>query len=249
MAPTNATCERFTEEAMKTRKSARVKARNDSERLTEIERRLREAHGQPRHHNPSDPLDDLIFLVLSRMTQQTKYLRTFEALTARYSSWELVRDAPSSEVEEVLSDAGLAPTKTAHIQAILKEVERREGAIDLSRLHQLPDLEAEQYLTSLPGVSRKTARCVMLYALERQTCPVDTHVWRIMQRLGFAPAGPWSERASRELEGRIPAALRRSLHVTLIAHGRLICRARRPACEPCVLRPLCPSARPTAPPS
>ena len=226
---------------MKTRKLASVK-RNDPQRLRLIERRLREAYGQPRHHNPSDPLDDLIFLVLSRMTQEVKYLRTYRALRRELPTWGAVMDASESYLEDLLQDAGLAPTKSRHIRAILKEIEAREGTLDLSRLHGLPDEEAEAYLTSLPGVARKTARCVMLYALGSETCPVDAHVWRVMKRLGVAPDKPWSEPASRRLEESIPRDIRASLHVTLVAHGREICQARFPRCQECVLQNLCPSA-------
>jgi endonuclease III len=227
--------------AMKTRKSIQVKP-DSPRRLRQIERRLRAAHGQPRHHNPSDPLEDLIFVLLSRMTQEVKYLRTYQALRREMPTWGAVRDAPADALEDVLQDAGLAPTKSRHIQAILKEIEAREGALDLSRLHGLPDEDVEAYLATLPGVARKTARCVMLYALGRETCPVDAHVWRVMKRLGVAPDRPWSEAAALRLEESIPREIRSSLHVTLVSHGRKICRARSPRCQECVLRDLCPSA-------
>jgi len=224
---------------MKTRKSGFVKS--DAARLRRIEAILRETYGSPRHYNPTDPLEDLIFLVLSRMTQEIKYRRTYAALRESMPDWEIVRDAPPDELEGLLSDAGLAPTKTSQIQAILKEIEQREGALDLARLRTLEDADVEQYLTSLPGVGRKTARCVMLYALGRRTCPVDTHVWRVMRRLGFAEDAAWSESRSRELEETIPRELRSSLHVNLVAHGRATCTAVSPRCDSCVVRSNCPS--------
>lgn len=213
-----------------------------------IERRLRKRYGQPRHHNPADPLDDLIFLVLSRMTQEVKYVRTYALLRTALPTWYAVREAPREDVESLLADAGLAPTKSAQIQAILREIQNREGRLDLSRLRGQPDEKVEEYMTSLPGVARKTALCVMLYALGRDTFPVDAHVWRIGQRLGLAQRGAWTEQRSRALEARIPRRLRASLHVTLLAHGRAVCTARSPRCGQCVIADLCPSAseRPTA---
>ncbi len=225
---------------MKTRKSKRV---NEESRLREIEVRLRAQYGQPRHHNPEDPLDDLVFVALSRMTQEVKYRRTYEALREAMPTWGAVRDAPDSELRDLLTDAGLAATKASHLKALLAEVGRREGGLDLRRLAALSDEEIETYLTSLPGVGRKTARCVMLYAFDRAVCPVDTHVWRVMQRLGFAPAGARTERRSQALEDRIPPPLRASLHVTLIAHGREVCRAPIPRCASCSLADLCSYAR------
>ena len=210
-------------------------------RIREIEERLRTAYGSPRHFNPHDPLDDLIFVVLSRMTQEIKYVRTYSRLRDSLSTWNAVRDAPPNELEPLIHEAGLAPTKTAQIQAILAEIERREGALSLHRLHIMANDEAEFYLTSLPGVARKTALCVMLYALRRDVLPVDTHVWRMAQRLGFAPAGEWSEGRGRALESTIPRELRGSLHMTMITHGRRVCRARTPICEHCRLVDLCPT--------
>lgn len=223
---------------MKTRKSRLGK--RSPRFLYELERRLRAEYGSPRHHNPDDPLDDLIFVVLSRMTQEVKYLRTYRALKQRMPTWGEVRDAPLPDVEDVIHDAGLARTKSRQIRAILKEIETREGRLDLTRLSRLPDSEVESYLTTLPGVSRKTARCVMLYALDRPTCPVDAHVWRISQRLGLAAPGSWTESRTAALEESIPVGIRASLHVTLISHGRAICRARQPLCNVCPVQDFCP---------
>jgi len=214
----------------------------DVRRLREIENRLRREYGQPRHFNPADPLDDLIFLVLSRMTQEVKYIRTYSRLRDSLSTWHAVRDAPPDDLETLIHEAGLAPTKAAQIQAILGEIEAREGRLSLHRLRGMETDEVEQYLTSLPGVARKTALCVMLYTLGRDVLPVDTHVWRVAQRLGLAPAGQWSEARGRILEAAVPGELRGSLHVTMIAHGRRACRARAPICESCMLVDLCPTA-------
>ena len=202
---------------------------------------MRSAYGLPRHFNPIDPLDDLIFLVLSRMTQEIKYVRTYSRLRDSLSEWSAVRDAPPDELEALIHEAGLAPTKAAQIQAILGAIETREGILSLHRLQTMADDDAEPYLTSLPGVARKTALCVMLYALGRDVLPVDTHVWRVAQRLGLAPAGKWSERRGRALESAVPRELRGSLHMTMIAHGRRVCRARTPICERCTLVGLCPT--------
>ena len=214
----------------------------DLRRLYTIEARLRACYGRPHHHNPGDPLDDLVFVVLSRMTQETKYVRTYRGLRAALPTWGAVRDAPPDALRELLRDAGLAPTKARDIQAILREIEQREGGLDLGRLRTLDDTAVEVYLTSLPGVARKTARCVMLYALGRDVCPVDTHVWRVMRRLGYAPEQAWSELRARQLEERLPAGIRGSLHVTLVAHGRAACRARWPRCDTCVLADVCPGS-------
>ena len=219
-------------------------AAREGYRIGEIERRLRTAYGQPRHFNPTDPLDDLIFLVLSRMTQEIKYVRTYSRLRSSLSAWHAVRDASPNELEALIHEAGLARTKAAQIQEILREIEAREGGLSLDRLREMESGQVEAYLTSLPGVARKTALCVMLYALGRDVLPVDTHVWRVAQRLGLAPAGGWSEGRGRALEATVPRELRGSLHVTMVAHGRRVCRAAVPVCKSCMLADLCPSAGP-----
>ncbi len=95
------------------------------------------------------------------------------------------------------------------------------------------------YLVSLPGVGPKTARCVLMYSLGRYVLPVDTHVWRVSERLGWVAGGKHpDERRSAELEGKIDPSLRYSLHVTMVAHGRKTCGVH-PRCERCVLEPLC----------
>ncbi len=227
-------------EAKKPRKPRRVK--QSPCWLAEIARRLEKEYGTPRHHNPEDPLDDLIFIVLSRMTQEVKYLRTYRALREQMPTWEMVCEAPPDNLEVILADAGLSRIKTQQIRGILQEIERREGRLDLTHLRQMCDEDVERYLTSLPGVSRKTARCVMLYTLGRQVLPVDAHVWRIAKRLGLVANLPWSEKGGRVLEGDVPAQMRPALHVTLIAHGRAVCRAPSPLCGRCVIADLCPSA-------
>ena len=103
------------------------------------------------------------------------------------------------------------------------------------------DEDVERYLTTLPGVARKTALCVMLYALGRDVLPVDAHVWRVARRLALTPDKPWSERGGKALEDQVPKDVRSSLHVTLLAHGRAICKPRVPRCDSCVLADLCPS--------
>jgi len=207
-----------------------------------VERRLREQYGQPRHHNKRDPLAELVFILLSTQTREAEYRRTFTALWSRYRSWRKVLDAPSAELEELIRFGGFARRKVALLKSLLQTVRDDCGDVSLRFLRGMPDDEAERYLTALPGVGPKTARCVMMYSLDRDVLPVDTHVWRIAGRLGWHSGGKHPEhRASRELEQSIAPRLRSSLHVTMVAHGRAVCRAS-PRCEACALSDLCPTS-------
>jgi endonuclease-3 len=102
--------------------------------------------------------------------------------------------------------------------------------------------EAQRYLVSLPGVGRKTAACVLLFALGMRDVPVDTHVSRVGTRLGlFRPGAPFEE-LHDEMLALTPPGQELELHINLLRHGRRTCHARRPACPNCALRRICPSA-------
>jgi endonuclease III len=205
-----------------------------------VERRLRQLYGQPRHHNKRDPLAELVFILLSTQTREGEYRRTFAVLWKAHRSWDRVRRADPAELEDLIRFGGFARRKVALLQKLLERVRADHGKTSLRWLATLSTRDVLAYLVTLPGVGRKTARCVAMYALERPVLAVDTHVWRIAQRLGWVDGGKHpDDRRSDLLEKGIPPALRYSLHVTMVAHGRLVCRAR-PACGACALYDLCP---------
>jgi endonuclease-3 len=98
-------------------------------------------------------------------------------------------------------------------------------------------------LCSLPGVGRKTAACVLLFAYGRREVPVDTHVGRVAGRLELVrPGAPFDELHDQLLE-ITPEGQELELHINLIRHGRRTCHARRPACRECALLRMCPYGR------
>jgi endonuclease-3 len=200
----------------------------------------------PRVEPPDPPLavlDQLVATVLSQHTSDRNSNRAFAALRRRFPSWEAVLAADRGVVADSIRCGGIAERKAATIHSLLREIERREGRLDLERLRDLADREVESYLTSLPGVGPKTAACVLLFAMGRPALPVDTHVHRVTTRLGWVPVGTTAERAHLLLAEAVPRHLRRDLHLALVAHGRQVCTARRPRCSECVLHQLCPGAR------
>jgi len=105
--------------------------------------------------------------------------------------------------------------------------------------------EARDYLTALPGVGRKTAACVLLFAYGLRDVPVDTHVSRVGTRLGLLRAGaPFAELHDQML-ALTPPGQELELHVNLLRHGRRTCHARFPACDECALARMCPSRQST----
>jgi endonuclease-3 len=135
--------------------------------------------------------------------------------------------------------------KSVRIQEILRAIaaDPRDPPHELSLdwMAHAPLEEARGYLVALPGVGRKTAACVLLFALGRREVPVDTHVSRVGTRLGlFRKGAPFAELHDAMLALTPPGA-ELELHVNLLRHGRRTCTARRPACERCALGRMCPS--------
>ena len=111
----------------------------------------------------------------------------------------------------------------------------------LERRVVLQQAQARDYLTSLPGVGRKTAACVLLFAYGLRDVPVDTHVSRVCMRLGLLQAGAPFEQLHDQMLALTPPGEELELHVNLLRHGRRTCHARGPDCGNCGLARMCPS--------
>jgi len=210
--------------------------------LLAIAERLGRRFGVPRRR-ASDPLDELIQTVLSQNTSDVNSGRAFLSLKAAFPTWESVARARPAAVEEAIRVGGLARTKSRSILRVLAEVRRREGRYDLGRLRRLGAREARQGLEGLPGVGPKTRACVLLFACGKPAFPVDTHVHRIVGRLGLVPSRASAPRAQALLEPHVPEARALDLHLNLIRLGRELCRPRGPQCMRCPLRRRCAHAR------
>ncbi len=200
-------------------------------------------HGELPQRPRRDPLDELVLGVLSQNTSDVNSDRAFAHLKRAFPTWQSVVEAPTSRVEDAIRPGGLAPTKSLRLKAMLAEVLRRRGSFDLSFLGEKPLDEAEAWLTSLPGVGPKTAAVVLLFSLGRLAFPVDTHVHRVLRRLGLAPPGASATQAQAMWEPRLRPDEVYPFHLYLILHGRRTCVARRPRCPACNLRRRCPSAK------
>src|SRR5438874_428106 len=210
--------------------------------VREMHRRLRRAFGPLDAPTRRDPIEELILTVLSQNTSDVNRDRAFEAMRARYPTWEALARASVPALAEAIKPGGLSNTKAPRILAILAEIREREGSLDLSWMHAAPSERVREYLLSLPGVGPKTATCVLAFSLGRPALPVDTHVHRVARRLGFFDQRVDAARAHEVMDSAVPARLRISMHVGLIRLGRTICKPGRPRCEECPLRDLCPTA-------
>lgn len=211
-------------------------------RVRAIRDRLREVYGVPIMAPHEQPLDELILTVLSQSTNDRNRDVAYERLRERFPSWEAVLHAPVEEVEEAIRPGGISKVKSVRIQAILRAIDDSEHGLDLSWLRETPVPDAQAYLCSLPGVGRKTAACVLLFAYGMHDVPVDTHVSRVGMRLHLLrPGAPFEELHDAMLALTAPGE-ELELHVNLLRHGRRTCHARAPACQDCALRRMCPSA-------
>jgi endonuclease-3 len=224
-------------------------------RVRRVRDRLREVYGIPLMKPHGDPLAELVLTVLSQSTNDRNRDVAYLRLRERLPSWEAVRDAPVAEVEEAIRPGGISKVKSARIQAILNAITdnpgpkpangepRAPGAAELSIdwLADAPIEQARDYLVALPGVGRKTAACVLLFAYGRREVPVDTHVSRVGTRLGLLRTGASFGELHDQMLALTPPGQELELHVNLLRHGRRTCHARSPACEECALARMCPS--------
>jgi len=182
----------------------------------------------------------LVRTILSQNTSDTNSDRAFDCLRASFENWEAVASAPVDLIAQAIRSGGLFRIKAVRIRQILEQIEQEQGRINLDFLKSKTAAEAENYLMSLPGVGYKTARCVLLFSLGMPTLPVDTHILRVAKRLGLIGPGTSMDKAHGLLQEQVASAKVYQFHVHMIEHGRRVCHARRPACERCPLRAVCP---------
>jgi DNA (cytosine-5)-methyltransferase 1 len=217
--------------------------------LREVARIVAVLYGTPDLGNKPDPVDELVYIILSRKTREEAYQQAFTALKTRFATWDALLDADPVQVEAVLVPSGLGKKKTTSLFGALGSLRRRFGTCTLEPAKHWTDTELEAFLCSLPELHRKSAYCIMMYAFGRKVFPVDTHVGRVLARLGpyrelgVDLVGKDHKQLQSELADLVPPNLRYSLHVNLVVHGREVCRAVKPLCSECSLRNFCKTYR------
>lgn len=204
-----------------------------------VAERLHSLYGSPRHDNKDDPLDELVFIILSQMTTRWSFGRVYDRLKARFPSWEMLLALRPAAVRALIKDAGLSNQKGPRLLEIFRRLKADFGKVSLDALREMCDADAERYLTTLPGVGIKTAKCVLMYSLGRDVLPVDTHVWRVARRLGLVLSGLPYTKVHDALEAAVVPGKRYTFHVNAISHGREVCLPRNPRCSACALRLTC----------
>lgn len=203
--------------------------------------RLRAFYGEPSaDRKRPDPMAELVQTILSQNTSDANSDRAYASLRARFANWEEVLEADEAAIADAIRSGGLAEIKARRIKAVLEEVRKQRGRLDLDFLAGWETETIRQWLTSLPGVGPKTASCVLLFSLDRPAIPVDTHVYRVSRRLGLLRPGTPVSRSHLVLESLVSGSEMYPFHMLLIRHGRQTCRAVAPRCSACPLADICP---------
>jgi endonuclease-3 len=215
----------------------------ETDRLLSVLDRLEDSWGMENHppeRSFGSPLDGLIATLLSQNTNDRNSERAFFEMKRRWPSWGQVMEAGREDLVDAIRLAGLAPTKASRIREILSLIRKDFGSYDLDALKAWDPMRVRNYLDSLPGIGPKTAGCVLAFELGMPAFPVDTHVARIVRRLGwFSDKQPATE-IQEEIETLVPKNRQAGGHLNFILHGRNTCHSRKPDCGHCPLSDLCP---------
>ena len=190
------------------------------------------------------PTEEMVFTILSQHTSDINSGRAFARLMERFGTLEAVARGDIAEIEEAIAPGGLAKVKAPRIKEVLERVlELNGGSLDLSFLREMPLAEAKAWLRQLPGIGPKSAGIVLNFSLGMPAMAIDTHIYRVCQRLRAIDSKTSADKAHDVMEAKVPPEQVFNFHVAFITHGRRVCRAQRPLCAECVVGEMCPSKR------
>lgn len=213
--------------------------KNGREKIKKINAKLIEHFGIPyRAEEPPEPLDLLIATILSQNTNDKNSYQAFVKLKESFPEWEKILYTDREKIEDIIRIAGLGKQKSAAIKNLVSYLHEGYGKISLSFLLEYDNDKILEILTSLPGIGVKTSSCVLLFALERDVCPVDTHVHRTLNRIGLVKTSA-PDKTFFEINRNFPKGIAHSFHTNLIKLGRQVCKPKNPACGVCPVNRLC----------
>jgi len=186
---------------------------------------LRELH----EAEMGSPLSILIGTILSARTRDENTSSVVKKLFSKYKSARSLAQAKVSDVEKIIKSTGFY-----HVKA--KRIIEVASLIDSKYSGKVPDTLEE--LLKLPGVGRKTANCVLVYAFDKPAIPVDTHVHRISNRLGLVQTKT-PEGTELELMKKIPRKYWLRINDTFVMYGQNICKPISPMCDVCKIKKEC----------
>ena len=222
------------------KRAPRTKSKADIARTI---RMMTEQYGPFSQEPRLPPTDEMVFTILSQHTSDINSSRAFRRLMDRYGTLEEVAAGEIPEIETAIAPGGLAKIKAPRIKAVLNRILELNGSLDLSFLGEMPLGEAKAWLRQLPGIGPKSAGIVLSFSLGMPAMAIDTHIYRVCQRLGVIGPKVTTDKAHDILEENVEPEEVFNFHVSYINHGRQVCRAQRPLCAECVVGVLCPSRK------
>jgi endonuclease III len=179
-----------------------------------------------------DSFELLVATILSAQSTDERVNMVTPGLFAVFPTAAALAAAPLDRLESLIYSTGFFRSKARSLVGMAQGVTERFGGV-------VPSLMED--LTSLPGVGRKTANVVRSVAFDLPGFPVDTHVGRLVRRLGLSEQTD-PDKVEAEVTALVPSDEWGALSVRLILHGRRVCLARAPRCAECLLADICPSA-------
>jgi len=206
------------------------RARIGAGTIEQIFARFEAADPEPRSElSYINPFTLLVAVVLSAQATDAGVNKATKPLFAVADSPQKMAALGVEKLEDYIRTIGLYRNKAKNVIALSKMLlEERGGQVPRTR----------EALEALPGVGRKTANVVLNVAFGEPTLAVDTHIFRVANRLGLAP-GKTPLEVERGLEAAVPARYKLHAHHWLILHGRHVCKARKPECWRCPIADLC----------
>ncbi|MFB5606715.1 MAG: endonuclease III domain-containing protein [Candidatus Nitrosomaritimum yanchengensis] len=186
---------------------------------------LRELH----EAETGGPFSILIGTILSARTKDESTTKVVKVLFSKYKNSKELANAKLKDVEKIIKSIGFYHVKAKRIIEVAKIIDSRYNG-------KVPD-DLEQ-LVGLPGVGRKTANCVLVYAFDKPAIPVDIHVHRISNRLGLVDTKT-PEETEMELMKKIPKKFWLEINDTFVMYGQNICKPISPMCEVCKIKNSC----------
>lgn len=219
---------------MTTLSDAAIKTREAHEQLNRV-------YGIQAIYGRADPMHELIGTILSHRTTHANEVAAYQTMRERFPTWEAVRDAPLPDLVDAIRTASYPEVKAPYIQNLLTHLIRETGAATIDFLATLSTADAMKWLTDLPGIGPKTATLLLLFNFQRPVLPVDTHVYRVTQRLGLIGPTVSAEKAHTLLLNYLPpdATVLFNFHKHFYWHGQRVCTWYNPKCTECVLREHC----------
>ncbi len=212
---------------------------NITKKIAKINRILIKYFGIPEKNKKlPDPVDLLIATILSQNTNDKNSYKAFKNLKDNFKNWDQLEALPASKIEKYIKIAGLGRQKSKAIKGFLKQLKKERGRISLDYLGKKGSFEVIEDLTGYNGIGVKTASCVLLFSMDRNICPVDTHVHRTTNRIGLVDTKT-PDKTFAVLNENLPEGIAHQFHTNLIRLGREICRSAKPLCADCPLINLC----------